>query len=203
MNSIEEAIANLKSTELSAFCLGECKKSCCLFEGLSIAVNEEQLKFLYGPQVEAAALYGVAAKMGCGKKVYAYLFRKLVDKLDKGGSLKKEGDRYRLQNTACPQYDEKTKACRVHDDPKRPPVCETFPISYRDGTGVILDARCSYVYQHWEDIILSLTMTLREKTISFKVIAPFIIGIFPYDANDYRKMRNDAPLFTMSSYLDP
>jgi hypothetical protein len=54
-----------------------------------------------------------------------------------------------------------------------------------------LDARCSYVYQHWEDIIFSLTMNHGKKTISFKVIAPFIVGIFPYDADDYRKMRDD------------
>ena len=54
-----------------------------------------------------------------------------------------------------------------------------------------MDARCSYVYQHWEEIILSLTMNHGEKKLNFKVIAPFIGGIFPYDADDYRKMRND------------
>ena len=191
MESIEVAIFNIKSTELSKFCLDECTKSCCLFEGLSISVDEEQLKFLYGAQLEAEALYKVAAIIGCEEKVYAYLFHKLIDKLKGEGSLKKEGEQYRLHNTACPRYDEKTKVCHVHDNLHRPHACEPFPITFNDETGVILDARCSYVYQHWEEIILSLTMNHGEKTLNFKVIAPFIGGIFPYDADDYRKMRDD------------
>jgi Fe-S-cluster containining protein len=174
---------------LSKFCLDECKKSCCLFEGLSISVDEEQLKFLYEAQLKAAALYKVAAVIGCEKKVYAYLFNKIIDKLKGKGSLKKEGERYRLHNTACPRYDEKTRVCLVHDNPRRPHACEPFPITFHDETGVILDARCSYVYQHWEEIISSLTMNHGEKALNFKVIAPFIVGIFPYDADDYRKMR--------------
>jgi Fe-S-cluster containining protein len=188
--SIEAVILKIKSTELSKFCLDECKKSCCLFEGLSISVDEEQLKFLYEAQLKAAALYKVAAVIGCEKKVYACLFHKIIDKLKGKGSLKKEGECYWLHNTACPRYDEKTRVCLVHDDPRRPHACEPFPITFHDETGVILDARCSYVYQQWEEIISSLTMNHGEKALHFKVIAPFIFGIFPYDADDYRKMRD-------------
>ena len=189
--SIEAAILKIKSTELSRFCLGECKKSCCLFEELSISVDEEQLKFLYETRLKAAALYKAAAVIGCEKRVYAYLFYKMIDELKGKGSLKKEGERYRLHNTACPRYDEKTGACLVHDDPRRPSACEPFPIMLQNQTCVILDARCPYVYQHWEEIISSLTMNRGKKALTFKVIAPFIMGIFPYDAEDYRKMREN------------
>ena len=189
-DSLEAAIFKIKSTELSKFCLDECRKSCCLFEGLSISVDGEQLKFLYEAQLKAAALYKVAAVIGCEKKVYACLFHKIIDNLIGKGSLKKEGERYRLQNTPCPRYDEKTSACLVHDSPERPSACEPFPITFQDETGVVLDARCSYVYQNWEEIISSLTINHGETALTFKVVAPFIFGIFPYDADDYRKMRD-------------
>jgi Fe-S-cluster containining protein len=188
--SIETVILKIKSIELSKFCLEECKKSCCLFEGLSISVDEEQLKFLYEAQLKAAALYKIAAVIGCKKKADAYLFHKIIDKLKEKGSLKKEGDRYWLHHVACPRYDPETRVCLVHDDPRRPNACEPFPIAFYDETSVMLDARCAYVYRHWEEIISTLAMNHGEKALNFKIIAPFILGIFPYDADDYRKMRD-------------
>jgi Fe-S-cluster containining protein len=158
---------------------------------LSISVDKEQLMFLYEAQLKASAFYKLAAVIGREKMVYAYLFHRITGKLKGKGSLKKEGERYRLHNIACPRFDEKTRVCRVHDAPRRPNACEPFPITFQDETGVILDARCSYVYQNWEEIISSLTMNNGEKALNFKVIAPFMMGIFPYDADDYRKMRDN------------
>ena len=135
-------------------------------------------------------MYKVAAVIGCEKKVYTLLFHKIIDKLKREGSLKKEGERYWLHHTVCPRYDEETRVCLIHDSPRRPHACEPFPITFDDDTDVILDARCAYVYQHWEEIISSITkMNHGQKALNFKVIAPFIVGVFPYDADDYRKMR--------------
>ena len=192
MDTIEEAVIRVKRTELSKFCLDGCTKNCCIFEGLSISVDEGQLKLLYGAQLKAAALSNVAAVIGCEEEVNDHLFRTLTGELEKRGVLKEEGEQYTLYNTTCPQYDEETKKCRVHDNPNRPRACEPFPITLNDEKEVVLDTRCSFVYRHWEDIISSLTMNRGENTPKFKLIAPFIGGIFPYDADIYKKMRDDG-----------
>ena len=191
-HSIEAAILKIKNTELSKFCLDECRKSCCLFEELSISVDEKQLKFLYEEQLKAKFLYKLAALIGCGKRAYDRLFHKIIDKLKRQRSLKQEGERFTLYHTVCPRYDTKTKACLVHNNPRRPQACESFPITFHEETGVILDARCPYVYQQWEEVISFLTMNHGKNGLNFKVIAPFILGIFPYDEDDYRKMRRNG-----------
>lgn len=130
--NIESTISRIKEESLSPYCLNECQTTCCDFtKKIYLTLSDEELFSLFpGKEKEEMNEEGLLDFNKYGKNV--------------------------LKNTVCPYHDQETSLCSIHDKPYLPQDCRDFPLVKTRRYGIVMEARCPYIRENWEDIVLEL-----------------------------------------------
>ena len=190
--SLEETINSIKQTELSNFCLKECKKPCCSFSPrvMYLPMSEEEASLIYQNEVKKSPLFKIAESLGIADYTFKFLFQLEMRSRQNCGELviNKKNKTYTMINTTCPRYDPKSRKCNIHDC-TRPEDCTAFPIYLSQEKSlslenpnilrislkstVMLDTRCDYIKHNWKNLAQKIYENNSEELSKFQ--PPFTV----------------------------
>jgi Fe-S-cluster containining protein len=192
MQSLIESINEIKETSLSEYCLDECEISCCYLEDKMIEVTKDQLGLLYEDELRSNIIYMAANILGTGEIVFEQLLKIKIDRLKDEGIVTElvTGQIFGLEGIMCPKYHQEIGVCTIYGNSHRPEACGKFPIYHNSYDGVLMDPRCPFILENWEEIIDNLSQRhpheLSESHRAFTILTQGDSALHPVDAFKYR-----------------